>query len=354
MTAIDQAGAVRAGEELDVAVVDQYLKSQIPGLDGTPEITQFPGGASNLTYLVKYPNREMVLRRPPFGRKAKGAHDMGREYRVMQGLQNVYPYVPRMLAFCQDEAVMGAEFYVMERLQGIILRGEMPAELSFTPEQHRKLCESVIDRLVDLHSIDFEQTPLVELYKPGDYVERQISGWSERFRNARTEDAPDFEEVMAWLDAQKPAQVKRCIIHNDYRFDNVVLDPDDPMQIIGVLDWEMATIGDPLMDLGNSLAYWVEESDPPQIQMMRRQPTHLPGMMTRQEMVDYYCERTGLQVPNFDFYSVYGIFRLVVILQQIYYRFFHGQTQDKRFGMFIHVIKFLDGYLKEKIEKSEL
>lgn len=354
MTAIDQAGAVRAGEELDIEVVDQYLKSQIAGLEGTPEITQFPGGASNLTYLVQYPNRDMVLRRPPFGKKAKSAHDMGREYRVMQGLQEVYPYVPRMLAFCEDESVMGVEFYVMERISGIILRGEMPQELNFTPEQNRKLCESVIDRLVDLHNIDFEQTPLVDLYKPGDYVERQISGWSERFRNARTDDAPDFEEVMAWLNAKKPAQVKRCIIHNDYRFDNVILDPQDPMKIIGVLDWEMATVGDPLMDLGNSLAYWVEKNDPPQIQMMRRQPTHLPGMMTRQEMVDYYCDRAGLSVPNFDFYSVYGIFRLVVILQQIYYRYFHGQTKDKRFAMFIHIIKFLDGYLKDKIQKSAL
>lgn len=354
MATIDQAGNVRSGEELDVPAVDQYLKAHIAGLEGTPEISQFPGGASNLTYLVKYPSREMVLRRPPFGKKAKGAHDMGREFRVMQGLQAVYPYVPRMLAFCQDDAIMGAEFYVMERIQGVILRSEMPKDLPLTPEQNRTLCENVIDRLVDLHQIDFEQTPLAELYRPGDYVERQISGWSERYRNARTEDAPDFEEVMAWLNAKKPAQVKSCIIHNDYRFDNVILDPNDPMRIIGVLDWEMATIGDPLMDLGNSLAYWIEPNDPPQLQMMRRQPTHLPGMMTRQEMVDYYCQRTGLSVPNFDFYSVYGIFRLVVIMQQIYYRFFHGQTQDKRFAMFIHVIKFLDGYLKDKIQTSEL
>ncbi len=354
MATIDQAGTIRSGEELDVSTVDSYLKAQIAGLEGTPEISQFPGGASNLTYLVKYPNREMVLRRPPFGKKAKGAHDMGREFRVMQGLQEVYPYVPRMLAFCQDDDIMGAEFYVMERIQGVILRSEMPKDLQLTPEQNRKLCENVIDRLVDLHQIDYEQTPLAELYRPGDYVERQISGWNERYRNARTEDAPDFEEVMAWLEAKKPAQVKSCIIHNDYRFDNVILDPNDPMKIIGVLDWEMATIGDPLMDLGNSLAYWIEQNDPPQLQMMRRQPTHLPGMMTRQEMVDYYCQRTGLSVPNFDFYSVYGIFRLVVIMQQIYYRYFHGQTQDKRFAMFIHVIKFLDGFLKDKIQKSTL
>ncbi|MCP5161186.1 MAG: phosphotransferase family protein [Hahellaceae bacterium] len=354
MTAIDQAGSVRNGEELDLARMDAYLRTQIAGLEGTPRITQFPGGASNLTYLITYDNREMVLRRPPFGKKVKSAHDMGREYRVMQGLRPHFPYVPEMLAFCEDESVLGCEFYVMDRVRGIILRGDMPEELQFTPEQHRKLCESVIDRLVDLHQVPWKGTALADLYREGDYVERQISGWSDRYRNAKTDNAPDFESVMAWLNEKRPTQVNACVIHNDYRFDNVILDPQQPMNVIGVLDWEMATIGDPLMDLGNSLAYWVEANDPAPFQMLRRQPTHLPGMMTRQEMVNYYCQRTGLDVPNFDFYEVYGLFRLVVILQQIYYRFHHGQTQDKRFAGFINVVQFLEGYLADKIGKSEL
>jgi len=354
MTAIDQAGNIRSGEELDIARMDTYLRSQIPGLEGQPRITQFPGGASNLTYLVEYDNREMVLRRPPFGKKVKSAHDMGREFRVMQGLRPHFPYVPEMLAFCEDESVLGCEFYVMDRIRGIILRGDMPKELSFTPDQHRQLCESVIDRLVDLHQVPWQDTALTDLYREGDYVERQISGWSDRFRNARTDNAPDYEKIMTWLAEKRPAQVKSCVIHNDYRFDNVILDPQQPMKIIGVLDWEMATIGDPLMDLGNSLGYWVEANDPAPFQMLRRQPTHLPGMLTRQEMVNYYCQRMGFDVPNFDFYAVYGLFRLVVILQQIYYRYHHGQTQDKRFAGFINVVQFLEGYLADKIGKSGL
>lgn len=270
----------------------------------------------------------------------------------MRGLQNLYPYVPEMVAFCEDESVLGAEFYVMERLRGIILRKDIPSDMTLAPEQARALCEAMVERLVELHNVPWQGSALSQLAKEGDYVERQISGWSDRYRRARTDDAPDYEVIMAWLEEHRPRQIRQCLVHNDYRFDNLVLDPDDPMRITGVLDWEMATIGDPLMDLGNSLAYWIEKDDPQQLHMLRRQPSHLPGMLTRQELVDLYLQKSGIRLESFKFYEIYGIFRLVVIIQQIYYRYFHKQTQDPRFAPFIHMVNYLEGYLQRKIEAA--
>lgn len=339
---LDQARSIREGESLDEAKIDAYLKSHISGLTGTPVFSQFPGGASNLTYLVRYPDRDLVLRRPPFGRIAKSAHNMLREARVMQALKPVYPYVPDILVSCDDAGIMGCDFYVMSRIKGIIPRQNMPEGLELDESQIRQLCINAIDQLVKLHKVDIHAAGLENLAKGEGYVARQISGWSDRYRQAMTEDATDFESVMAWLDAHQPAQVANCLIHNDYRFDNLVLDPEDPLKIIGVLDWEMATLGDPLMDLGNSLAYWIEADDEPAFQMMRRQPTHLKGMLTRQEVIDYYLAETGFPVTNFVFYEIYGLFRLAAIIQQIYYRYFHGQTKDKRFAGFVHAAKYLE------------
>ncbi len=354
MTTIDQAKSIREGEELDVARVDAYLKSVLPMLEGQPAIKQFPGGASNLTYLIQYPNQDMVLRRPPFGRIAKSAHDMMRESDILKALKPVYPYVPEVLAQCRDAEVMGYDFYVMERIVGIIPRQDLPAELNLSETDVRKLCLNVVDKLIDLHSVDYLAAGLEGMGKGGGYVERQITGWSGRYQKALTDDATDFQTVMTWLKEKMPADVKTCIIHNDFRFDNVILNPDNPFEVIGVLDWEMATLGDPLMDLGNSLAYWVQADDVPQFQMMRRQPTHEKGMLTRQEVIDYYVEKTGLAVKSFDFYEVYGLFRLAVIIQQIYYRYYLGQTKDKRFAGFVHAAKYLEQRCLGLIEKSTL
>ncbi len=355
MTLTDQASAIREGEELDVDAVDRYLKSQIDGLHGTPTIRQFPGGASNLTYLIAYPEQEFVLRRPPFGKKAKSAHDMGREYRILNQLKEGFPYCPTAYAHCTDESVIGAEFYVMERVQGVILRSELPPELGLDETQTRELCKSFIDKFVDLHNVDYAACGLADLGKPEGYVQRQIEGWIDRYQKAATPDAPNWEPVMAWLRDKKPADHhKPGIVHNDYRFDNVILDPQNPMQIIGVLDWEMTTIGDPLMDLGNTLAYWIEAGDPQPMQLIRRQPSHAPGMLTRQEFADYYAERAGITIDNLDYYYTYGLFRLAGIVQQIYYRFYHGQTQDKRFASFIHMNKLLEQVSLSVIGKSAL
>lgn len=355
MTLSDQASRVREGEQLPAEVIDPYLKAHIPGLEGTPRISQFPGGASNLTYLLEYPGRELVLRRPPFGQKAKSAHDMGREYRILNQLNAGFPYCPKAYAHCTDENLIGAEFYVMERVKGIILREDMPPELGFTPEQTRALCKSFIDKFVELHNVDYQACGLSDLGKPEGYVHRQISGWIERYERALTPDAPSWEPVKAWLRDKMPADhSKPGIIHNDYRFDNVILDPDNPMQIIGVLDWEMTTVGDPLMDLGNTLAYWIQADDPAPVQLMRKQPSNAPGMLTRREFVDYYAQRAGLRIDNFDYYYTYGLFRLAGIVQQIYYRYFNGQTQDKRFARFVQLNALLEQMCLQVIHKSKL
>ncbi len=355
MALTDQSTDIRPGEELDAVLIDSYLKAQIPGLSGTAQISQFPDGASNLTYLIQYPEQELVLRRPPFGQKARSAHDMGREYRIINQLKDAFPYCPKAYVHCTDESLIGSEFYVMERINGIILRSDLPPELGLDAEQTQALCKNFIDRLVQLHRVDYQACGLGDLGKPQGYVQRQIHGWSERYDKARTPDAPQWDVVKAWLVDKMPADHPvPAIVHNDYRFDNVLLDPANPMNIIGVLDWELTTLGDPLMDLGNTLAYWIEAGDPAAVQLMRRQPSNAPGMLTRREFVDYYAERAGIPIDNFDFYYTYGLFRLAGIVQQIYYRFFHGQTQDKRFAQFIHMNKLLEQMSLQVINRSAL
>ena len=355
MALTDSSTRIRSGEELDASQIDPYLKAHIPGLGGEPRISQFPGGASNLTYLIEYPGHELVLRRPPFGHKAKSAHDMGREYRILNHLKDAFPYCPKAYAHCTDTSLIGSEFYVMQRVKGIILRSELPAELTLTADNTGALCRSFIDTLVELHKVDYTACGLADLGKPEGYVQRQISGWCDRYEKALTPDAPHWETVKAWLNAHLPPDHPTpAIVHNDYRFDNVILDPHNPRQIIGVLDWELTTLGDPLMDLGNTLAYWIEANDPPEVQRMRRQPSHAPGMLTRREFVAYYADRAGIQIDNYDFYYTYGLFRLAGIVQQIYYRFYHGQTQDKRFAQFVHMNALLEHMSLKVIERSSL
>ena len=343
MTHEDRPAAVRKGEEPDSANIEAFLKDSIPGLSGKFVISQFPSGYSNLTYLLAVGKREFVLRRPPFGTKAKTAHDMGREYNILKALRPVFPYCPEPLAYSEDLSIIGSPFYVMERLRGIILRRDLPPDLSFTSQQARRLCENLLDIQIDLHSIAYREVGLENFGKPKGYVERQVKGWTGRYRAAHTEDAPDFEAAMAWLLENKPSDTDRPgIVHNDYKFDNCVLDENDPTRIIGILDWEMATIGDPLMDLGNSLAYWVQGDDPPEIQIIRTMPTHLKGALTRDEMVKRYAEMSGRDISNFNFYLCFGLFRLAVIAQQIYYRYYHGQTKDERFKNLIFAVHVLE------------
>jgi aminoglycoside phosphotransferase (APT) family kinase protein len=351
----DKAVSVRKGEELDPETIRRFLVDAIPGLRGDITIRQFPAGYSNLTYLITIGDMEMVLRRPPFGRKAKTAHDMSREYRMLSALRPVFRYCPHPLVFAEDETIIGCPFYVMERIRGIILRRDIPAGITFSPEQARKLCERLIDVHLELHTLDYRSIGLGDFAKPEGYVERQVLGWSDRYRAARTDDAPDFESVMAWIREKMPADTDRpTVIHNDYRLDNVVLDEKDPMRIVGVLDWEMATIGDPLMDLGSSLAYWVQKSDSPDLQAVRLFPVEIASSYTREQFVRRYGEKSGRTVGAFDFYYCFGLFRLAVIAQQIYYRSYHGQTQDERFKALIFAIRALERAARRVIEASKL
>jgi aminoglycoside phosphotransferase (APT) family kinase protein len=335
----EEAVTVRHEDAFDVEAVASWLRTHAdePFRDdvaGTPEVRQFPGGASNLTFLLRYPTRDLIMRTAPRGTKARGAHDMGREHRIQKQLAPVFPYVAAMVAFCDHVDVIGSEFYVMERLQGLIPRADLPAD-ALTPEQARGLCLSMVDVLAELHAVDPDAAGLTSLGKGAGYVRRQVDGWSVRYRNARTDDAPDFERVMAWLDEHQPDDVATCVIHNDFKMDNLVFDAGDPTRVVGVLDWEMATLGDPLMDLGGDMAFWVDADDR-DLAKFRRVPTHLPGMLTRAEFVQAYCERTGraLSDEQWRFYEIFGLFRLAVISQQIYYRYFHGQTTNPAFAVF--------------------
>lgn len=341
MSVIDVAGQVKSGEALDISAVEHWLTSQGVVLEGEAELTQYSGGASNWTYRLKYHNCDLILRRPPQGTKAKSAHDMQREYEVQKNLAPYYPVLPQMIALCQDHSVIGCDFYVMQRIEGIIPRANLPAALVLTEAQIHQLCLNFIDQLIELHQVPYQATALEKLGKGEGYCRRQVEGWDQRYGKALTENVPTFQFVREWLLAHIPEDSAHCIIHNDWRLDNLILDPTEPTTVIGVLDWEMATIGDPLMDLGSALAYWVEATDGPLFMATRRQPTHLKGMLSRQQLVDYYLQRTGLTPHNWVFYEVFGVFRLAVIAQQIYYRYYHQQTQNpafKDFWIMIHAL----------------
>ena len=332
----NETGSPRAGEELDATALDAFLRDALPAFGGPATVRQFPGGASNLTYLIAAGDQDYVLRRPPFGTKAASAHDMEREFRILSALHPVYPYCPRPVAWCGDAAVLGEPFYLMEKLPGTILRRELPDGLELDRDAAGALCRNLLDVHLELHAVDYTAAGLGNFGKPEGYVGRQVHGWSKRYRAAHTEDVPDNEELMAWLAAQMPADDPRpALIHNDYKFDNVVLETGtEGLRIVGVLDWEMATLGDPLMDLGCSLAYWIEAADPPEMMSARMMPTHLPGMMTRRELITYYLEHSHRAGVSFDFYYAFGLFRLAAIVQQIYVRFVRGQTTDRRFAGF--------------------
>ncbi|MGY1802387.1 phosphotransferase family protein [Blastococcus sp. SYSU D00922] len=341
MTSPD-ARDVRAEDAFDVGAAAAWLAAhadrEAAGVDlaAVPEVRQFSGGVSNLTYLLRYPDGDLILRRPPRGTHHKGAHDMAREHRIQTALGRVLPYVPRTVALCEDASVVGTPFYVMRRIEGPIPRKELPRDVRLSRDEVAALCRNVVDLLVELHAVDVAAAGLADLGKGPGYVRRQVEGWSERYRRARTWNVGSFSTVMRWLDENQPGDRAHTLVHNDFRFDNVVLDPDDPTQPIGLLDWELATVGDPLMDLAGSLGYWLQADDGRLMQVFRRQPTHLPGMMTREQVVAHYAERSGRTVTRSEWawYEVFGLFRVAVIAQQVYQRYWTGQTTNRQFRLF--------------------
>ena len=296
---LDAAKPVRSGEELDLARLEPYLREHLPAWNGPLTLAQFPGGHSNLTYLLRLGERQVVLRRPPFGSKVKTAHDMGREHRILSRLHAVYGKAPRALLYCEDLAVIGAPFYLMERVEGVVLRGVRPKGVDLDESTMRRLSESTVDGLGELHAVDYAAAGLGELGHPEGYVKRQVIGWSERYVKSRTDDIPQMESVARWLAEHQPRREPTAtLIHNDFKYDNLVLDPADLTKIRAVLDWEMATVGDPLMDLGSTLGYWIDPDDSEPMRLLPFGPASLPGNLKRLEVVERYATVTGRDVAT--------------------------------------------------------
>lgn len=352
---IDEARAVRPGEQLDAERLAAFLTQNLQGADSVLQVEQFPSGFSNLTYLLRLGERQLVLRRPPFGAAVKSGHDMAREYRILRTLRPVYPKAPAPLLYSDDLSIIGAPFYIMERVSGVILRNRLPPGLSLTPGQMTALCHALIDNLVALHRLDLHATGLADLGRPEGYVRRQVSGWIRRYEDALTDDVPAMTQAGAWLRTHLPPDqgaAGAALIHNDYKFDNVVLDPDDLTHIRAVLDWEMATVGDPWMDVGTTLGYWAEAGDP---EILRNFGiTALPGNLTRQQFVDVYAAASGRETGHALFYLVFGLYKVAVIVQQIYARYRQGHTQDPRFAHLIHLVRANGEMMTRAIETQRL
>jgi aminoglycoside phosphotransferase (APT) family kinase protein len=345
---MDDTRAVRTTEQLDWARLEAWLRAQLPacGIDGLDlsqpmEVTQFPGGHSNLTYHVRFGPTELVVRRPPFGPVAPTAHDMAREFRWLAAVNPVYPLAPRVHVLCDDPGVVGSIFYVMERRHGIVVRHEEPPEIKDRPAVRRRVGESLVDALADLHAIDIEQAGLTHLGKPAGFVERQVRGWSERWHRSKTTDLPEMDALATWLVTELPPNPTRpTIVHGDFKLDNLMLDANDPARLVAVFDWEMAALGDPLVDLGILLAYWVPNAPPEQRDALTTVTT-LPGWLTPAELIARYAERSGRDLSTLRFFEVFALFKIAVVIQQIYHRFVNGQTDDPRFANFGERVTFL-------------
>lgn len=328
---IDSARPPRSGEELPADVLGPWLREAL-GRKGDLVVEQFPSGWSNLTYLLRLGDLELVLRRPPFGNREATAHDMLREHRVLAALSRVWPLAPAPLASCEDPDVLGAPFYVMERRRGVILRRKLPGGVDLTPVLSERLSERFADHLADLHSIDWRGIGLGDLGRPDGYVERQVKGWARRYEKAQTDSWPELDRVVAWLHEERPGESGAALVHNDFKYDNLVLDPRDLTRVVAVLDWEMATVGDPLLDLGTSLAYWVESLDDERWQAVAFGPTNRAGTLGRRALAERWSRRTGIGLDHLVFAYAFGLFKLAVIAQQIYWRWANGHTTDERFA----------------------
>jgi aminoglycoside phosphotransferase (APT) family kinase protein len=332
---------IRAGEDLDWAAVGHYLRGALP-LETLPEpdrsrelgVEQFPGGHSNLTYLLRFGAREFVMRRPPFGPVAPTAHDMPREYRVLSLVNPVFPLAPRPYFLCDDASLLGFPFYLMERRTGLVVRRELPPGIPAEPSLLRRIGESLIDTLADLHRVDVEQSEIVHLGKPVGFLERQIRGWAGRWERAKTAEVPEMAAITTWLSRHMPSPQAETLVHNDFKLDNVMLDAADPTRLVAVLDWEMCTVGDPLVDVGLLLCYWPEREDPEARRESISPVTTLEGWPTRAQLVERYAARTGFDCAGIHYYEAFALFKVAVVVQQIYFRFHQGQTRDERFAEF--------------------
>lgn len=350
---MNETTPIRHGEEIDAGRLASWIAHRLP-VDGEIAVEQFPAGSSNLTYLIKIGDGEYVLRRPPFGNTVKTAHDMGREFNVLSKLSAVYGPAPKPFLFCKDETVIGSEFYLMERRRGLIVRGIAPEDLEHSPDLQKRVCRSFVENLASLHSLDYESAGLGELGKPEGYNRRQVEGWTNRYVNAKTDEWPELEAAIVWLSDNIPAESGTALIHNDYKFDNIMLDPADLTKITAVLDWEMVTVGDPLMDLGTTLGYWMGKDAGDAMLSMPFNPRVLMENITRRELAEIYAEISGRDISNILYYYVFGTFKIAVIAQQIYARYVKGFTQDERFASFDKFVASLGRFAADSINKKRI
>ncbi len=344
----------RTSDQLPLDKLASYLIDNMPEFmqDKYLKVEQFSGGASNLTYRLSNKYHSIILRRPPSGTKAKSAHDMVREHDVLNKISAFYSLSPKPILLCEDESIIGEKFFIMQQIDGLGIDKQLPVDM--TEQQQFHLCNNFIKGLVELHEIDITHPTLAELGKPDGYVERQLEGWQSRYQKAQTDDVATSDLIYQWLKKNLPYDSGyRALVHNDYKFDNLILNTSQPEKIIGVLDWEMTTLGDPLLDLGCSLAYWVEKNDPDSMHAIRMMPTHLSGMMTRQQIFERYCQHRKIEKAELAPYYVFGLFRLAVIAQQIYYRFYHGQTDNPKFKNFGQLVNILISYAQQQIKNTE-
>lgn len=355
MQADEDTMVIRIGEELDLPTVERFLREHIEGLGNEAlQIRQFPSGASNLTYLVKIGTWEGVLRRPPFGPVPPKAHDMGREAGLLQKIHPVFPLAPKPYVFCNDLSVLGVPFYVMERRRGVVLNTSFPTGVTPTEELCHALSMTVIDTLVQIHAVNWQAAGLGEFGHPAGFLERQVKGWIERYHRAQTEEIAEAEPLMHWLSAHVPLSHTSTLIHNDFKLNNMLFSFDDLTKATAVLDWEMATIGDPLFDLAVTLGYWVHSDDPEDLRNILPTVTILPGFIRREHFMELYAQKSGRDLSSMHFHMVFAYFKLVVIIQQIYARWKRGQTQDERFAAFGTRARNLLLYAAQLAERGHL
>jgi aminoglycoside phosphotransferase (APT) family kinase protein len=339
---IGETRAVRSGEEFDVQKVHELLRKNIPMLD-QKEITvsQFSAGHSNLTYLLKCGEWEAVLRRPPLGPVAKKAHDMAREARFLQALSPLFPLAPKPYVFCEDTDLIGSPFFVMERKKGVVVDKEWPTQFEKSPEVCRSMSEAFVDTLVALHAVPYQNTDLEQIGHPVGYMKRQVEGWIERYQRAKTDEIPTADVVSKWLIDHIPVSPPATVIHNDFKLNNMLFSLDNPACVTAVLDWEMATVGDPLSDLAIAISYWADKDDPASFRQGLSEITTLPGFYSRADLIERYAKKSGRNVESMDFYMTFAYFKVAVICQQIFYRWKRGQTQDERFAVMGNVAESL-------------
>lgn len=322
---------------LDFSGLKKFLGEKLNWESNGIEITKISGGFSNLTFLIQSNHGKLAMRRAPFGEKISKAHDMNREYQVLEALKKAgYKKAPKPILLYDKGDSADSPLLVMEFVEGTILRNTGKSQVSLNPQEFKTLSENTLDSLIELHQLELNTSGLIQLGKPDGYVERQVIGWIERYFKSKTNELPEMEKVAEWLKSTIPTTENIGFIHNDYKYDNLVLDSAQKTEIKAVLDWEMATVGDPLMDLGTSLAYWAQGDDPEILKMFNL--THLPGNMTRAEVIAYYQGKSKLDLGNMVFYYVFGLFKVGVIAQQIYKRFSQGFAKDPRFAGLIHVV----------------